>query len=175
MAELVVTQHVLGSIIQSVVPTLNKISSSEFSLKKNPDKWSKIEILGHLIDSATNNHRRFKNFLHQEHLVFGGYNQDDEVVINDYQNRDPSDIIQLWSGMNRQVIQIIKAIPSDRLSQIYEQHNYHRIGFKTIPESDPSTIQYLILDYIGHLEHHLSQIIEGYERKLGAYSNQIQS
>lgn len=171
MVDGLVTQDILAEIVQSATATLNASDTSDYAIKDSPDKWSKKEILGHLIDSAINNHRRFKQFLHQEHLVFDGYSQDDEVKINDYQNRPLVDIINLWTGMNNQVVQIIKAIPSARLAQSYSQHNFHRIGFKRIPEAEASTIQYLILDYIGHLEHHLSQILEGYERKLRDYEN----
>lgn len=149
----------LNAIIQRSTPALQKISLAEVYNKPNPDKWSKKEILGHLIDSAINNHRRFKQFLHQEHLVFDGYNQDNEVFINEYQNRNYADIIKLWSGMNEQIMQIIKAIPEDKLTRKYEQHNYHIIGFNRIPAEQPSTIEYLIQDYIAHLEHHLQQII----------------
>ena len=162
-------RSVLKEIIQSSFPKLSDITEQVASQKPNPDKWSKKEILGHLIDSAINNHRRFKSFLRQAHLVFDGYDQDDEVKMNDYQNRPFSDVIALWSGMNQQVIQVIKSFPDERLTKKYEQHNYHKIGFKRIPEEDQSTIHYLILDYIGHLEHHLSQIIPNYERQLTEY------
>ena len=159
----------LTEILQSSIPKLADISEQLASEKPDADKWSKKEILGHLIDSAINNHRRFKTFLHQEHLVFDGYNQDNEVVMNDYQHRPFTDINNLWSGMNQQIIQVIKTIPHERLTKKYPQHNYHKIGFKRIPEKEQSTIQYLILDYIGHLEHHLSQIIPNYERQLTEY------
>lgn len=149
----------LQSIVQTSKPVLLEISLAEIYNKPKPDKWSKKEILGHLIDSAINNHRRFKQFLNQEHLVFDGYNQDNEVMMNDYQNRDFSEIVSLWAGMNQQIIQIMKAIPAEKLTQEYTQHNYHIIGFNRIPAEQASTIEYLIKDYISHLEHHLSQII----------------
>lgn len=149
----------LQSILDSSIPALLKISPQVLSQKPSPDKWSKKEILGHLIDSAINNHRRFKQCLHQDHLVFDGYDQDNEVLINDYQNRPSSDIIKLWEGMNQQLIQIIKAIPEQKMTHKSAQHNYHRICFNRIPENQESTIKYLISDYIDHLEHHLAQII----------------
>lgn len=166
-------QDTLTSIIERTASQLTGVSDAELSHKDRPDKWSKKEILGHLIDSAINNHRRFKQFLHQEHLVFDGYNQDNEVVMNDYQNRPLQEIIALWSGMNQQIIQILKAIPDERFTKRYTQHNYHRIGFKRVPETEASSIQYLIQDYLGHMEHHLAQMLPDYERELAEYTNDL--
>lgn len=159
----------LDEIVHQSMSSLQLISEETASHKPDPTKWSPKEILGHLVDSAANNHRRFKQSLYQEHLVFDGYNQDDEVKIHDYQHRSLAEVISLWYGMNRNVIQVLKAIPTDRLTQQYAQHNYHRIGFNRIPAEEPSTIEYLALDYIGHLEHHLAQIIPAYEKQLGDY------
>ncbi len=163
----------LKAIIDTAAPQLSAITDTDAAVRDTPDKWSKKQILGHLIDSAVNNHRRFNQFLNQEHLVFDGYDQNNEVKINDYQNRHLADIIALWRGMNQQIIQIIKSIPDQRFTQAYAQHNYHRLGMKAITESDPTTIQYLALNYIDHLEHHLAQLLPTYEKNLGDFKNEV--
>lgn len=49
----------LEYLCNTIPELLIQIDEQIFSEKINPAKWSKKEILGHLIDSATNNHHRF--------------------------------------------------------------------------------------------------------------------
>lgn len=127
--------------------------------KASANKWSKKEILGHLIDSAFNNHRRFKVSLVQEHLVFDGYDQDKEVQLHRYQERTFKEIIHTWRDVNIQLSYLVASMSETHLTKETTQHNYYRIGFKQIPEGQPATLSYLIEDYIVHMEHHLRQII----------------
>ena len=137
--------------------SLEDLASIEW--KASPSKWSKKEILGHLIDSAFNNHRRFKVSLSQEHLVFDGYDQDKEVELHRYQERVFKDIVNTWRDVNIQLSYLVASLSEAHLTKQTIQHNYYRIGFEQVPEGKPATLKHLIEDYIVHMEHHLAQII----------------
>ena len=133
----------------SEVPDRFKQLSEDVILKKTaPGKWSKQEILGHLIDSAINNLKRFTDsqYLPQPYTVIR-YSQDDLVVINLYQQLPLEHLLPLWIALNQQIVYVISNIPADKLS-------YKII----IPSGDSKTLEWLAIDYVEHMEHHLGQI-----------------
>lgn len=133
-------------IIDKAVDLLLEISDEEMSRKVSPDKWSKKEILGHLIDSATNNHQRFirAQFELNPQII---YDQNKWNEFNFYQEIESSQIINFWTIYNRQIIEIIKRIPKENLA------NQVSVGEKIM------TLEFIIDDYVEHLEHHLKQLI----------------
>ncbi|MBE99503.1 DinB family protein [Flavobacterium coralii] len=137
----------LNYIVEKVPGVLLKIGDEEMSLKPFPDKWSKKEIIGHLIDSATNNHQRFvrAQFEMIPEIV---YDQVKWNKYNFYQQIDLSQIVSFWTIYNKQIVEILKHIPQENLEKQV------RVG------EDILTIKYLILDYIEHLEHHLKQVAD---------------
>src|SRR4030095_2595683 len=60
----------LVGVVETASQQLRLLQETEVSLKPAPGKWSKKEILGHLIDSATNNHQRFVRTQMTEELIF---------------------------------------------------------------------------------------------------------
>ena len=133
----------------SVVPDRFKLLSEDVILKKTaPGKWSKQEILGHLIDSAINNLKRFTDsqYLPQPYTVIR-YSQDDLVVINLYQQLPLEHLLPLWIALNQQIVYVISNIPADKLSYTI-----------IIPSGDSKTLEWLAIDYVEHMEHHLGQI-----------------
>ncbi len=147
-------------IVDSQYTQLNAIDDLAYlESKDSPDKWSRKEILGHLIDSAYNNHRRFKVSVNQEHLVFDGYDQDSEVIRHNYQQRDYTELIDGWKAANIQLAHLVASLSDALLTKETIQHNFYRIGFNQIPKGEPATLQHLIEDYINHMEHHLAQIV----------------
>lgn len=157
---------VLFAAVEEGGQRLSQIEPHEYAYKPTPDRWSKKEILGHLIDSAYNNHRRFLKALSQDNLIFDGYAQDNWVVFNRYQERDPTELIHHWSSSNRHLAKLIDSIDTTFVNRVSENHNYDKICMNTIASDAPSSLSYLIWDYIFHLEHHLVQLAPGYERKL---------
>lgn len=145
---------------------LAHIDPHEFAYKSTPERWSKKEILGHLIDSAYNNHRRFLKAQSQDNLIFDGYAQDNWVAFNRYQERDPTELIHHWSSSNLHLAKLIEGFDSTFVNRVSENHNYDKICMNTIASDEPSSLSYLIWDYIFHLEHHLAQLTQGYERQL---------
>ncbi|MBT8234038.1 MAG: DinB family protein [Saprospiraceae bacterium] len=154
----------LNRIVDLSIPLLNKIPQSIFHEKPSPEKWSKKEILGHLIDSAFNNHRRVMRSLDQNDLNFEGYNQNLWVATNNYQGRTHLDVITLWESCNKHFANAIDQVGQDHVNKLTTNHNFHLIGMHAIAEGSKANLSYLIWDYINHLEHHLSQIIPNYHR-----------
>lgn len=159
----------LRSIIDTAHHILLKIDIAQFNHKSSPEKWSKLEILGHLIDSAYNNHQRFIRAEEQDNLIFRGYNQVNWVKKNNYQNRNPKEIIETWKIANEHLAILIENIPADILNQKTTEHNFHKICMNLLQEGAETSLSYLIWDYIFHLEHHLGQIIDGYECEETSY------
>ncbi len=155
---------ILRTIVANASEKMTTISAEEWSAKVNPEKWSKKEILGHLIDSCYNNHQRIIRAESQSNLIFPGYDQNDWVVKNNYQNRSSSEIIDSWVIVHRHMIELICQISKEVLQRETLEHNFHQISMNTVDAIETSSLDYLIWDYIYHQEHHLSQIIAAYER-----------
>lgn len=154
----------LDKIITVANTQLQAISELEMSHKSTPEKWSKKEILGHLVDSAYNNHRRFMQALFQENLVFEGYDQALWVQSNDYQNQPIGKILSSFIASNRHLNIAVSNIPEEVLNRKTSNHNFHKICMNVLEEGATTSLSYLVWDYIFHLEHHLSQIIPDYKK-----------
>jgi hypothetical protein len=136
----------LNGLCSSVPATLRQFSEEELTLKPSPGKWSKKELLGHLIDSATINHQRFVRAQFETPVVF--YDQDKWVNIQAYQEENSTLLITLWETYNRHLVHVIKQIPQDKLLRT-------SIG----KDEKHLTLEFLIEDYVNHLEHHLKQLL----------------
>jgi hypothetical protein len=136
----------LEKIIDDSTPSLKEITGEQFSLKESPGKWSKKEILGHLIDSAQNNIRRFVVAQYEETPKIT-YNQDKWVAISDYQLYKTDNLINLWILLNKHVCQILRNISPEMAQRESETEAVH-------------TIEWLAQDYNKHLLHHLHQVLD---------------
>jgi hypothetical protein len=124
------------------------VSDAVLELKPSEGKWSKKEILGHLIDSAIHNLVRFTEINYVEKPYYHRpYSQIDLVNLNQYQTMDTNELIQLWLSLNKQIIRIFKN--SDEKTFDYQ-----------IVMNDQSVIdlKFLMTDYVEHLEYHINQI-----------------
>ena len=128
---------------------LKGISEMKFSIKPSPEKWSKKEILGHLIDSAANNHQRFIRVQFEEESAIR-YNQNQWNALSHYNQKNTEELIRFWTSYNRHLIHIIQHIPEKNLERKCD----------TGEPSGPVTLQWLINDYVQHMEHHLHQMVE---------------
>jgi len=136
----------LESIIAQHISALQAIPESKMAYKPSPSKWSKKEILGHLIDSAQNNIRRFIVAQYEENPEIS-YNQDEWVTRTDYQHYNLSDLINLWYLLNKHISVILKNT-SEAAAQ------------RKCQTSDLHTLQWLAQDYLKHVRHHLHQVLE---------------
>lgn len=156
-------QQILSQILDEATPQLLARSPEEMQHKTAPSKWSKQEIMGHLIDSAYNNHQRFLRAEEQGKLVFNGYDQVAWVKRNAYQARDWVEIVEFWEAANRHLGHVIASIDPLFLLKETSDHNFHIIGMNRPAEGSLSSLSYLIWDYIFHLEHHLKQLLPAYQ------------
>ncbi len=121
-------------------------------------KWSPREIIGHLIDSASNNHQRFVRAQFSDDLVFAGYEQEGWVKVQDYQGHDWSDLVQLWRLYNQHMHHLMSRIPEDIRLKLRYKHNLHQIALESIREDEPVTLDWFMRDYVDHMKKHLKQI-----------------
>ncbi len=117
--------------------------------RPQPQTWSPKEILGHLIDSASNNHQRFVRAQQVDALSLPGYEQNHWVRSQGYNDADWSHLVALWTHFNLHLADVVARIPTDRYSIPC-----------TIGESEPVTLEFVIVDYLNHLKHHMAQIRE---------------
>jgi hypothetical protein len=139
--------------LQTIVNTFSKqiaeIAEEEFSAKPLPTKWSKKEVLGHLIDSAENNLRRFICAQYENQPKIR-YEQNFWVNANDYLNAPSSEVIISWKLINLKICRVLDTMPK-------ENHDKNCDTGKDAPNLH--SIEWLAIDYIKHLKHHLNQII----------------
>ena len=125
--------------------------------------WSAAQILGHLIDSAANNHQRFVRAQFTDHLDFPGYEQEQWVRAQHYESEAWPQLLALWLAYNRHLAHVVAGIAPDVLSRPRARHSLERIAWQTVPASQPATLDYLIRDYLGHLKDHLRQLYAALE------------
>ena len=140
----------LESYIQTIPAQLKKISIEELLHKPAPAKWSKQEILGHLVDSAINNLKRFTEiqFLPQPYTVVS-YQQNDLVAVNNYQNLPLDHLLKTWEVLNQQIVWVVKNIPEEKLDYPVDPQYDNR---------EMKTLGWIICDYVAHMEHHFRQV-----------------
>jgi len=138
----------LERLIATVPVRLADISDTDASVRPAPGRWSKKEILGHLIDSAGNNHQRFVRLQLVPALEFPEYQQEEWVAAQSYGTERWPDVVNLWLLFNRHLLHIVRNMPEEALSRPCS------IGGKpAMPLSE------VITGYVDHLEHHMEQIL----------------
>ncbi|MEK6333828.1 MAG: DinB family protein [Acidobacteriota bacterium] len=145
--------------IETSVPRLLKISEEQSEQPRSEEHWSSKQIIGHLIDSAANNHARFVLGQIKDDLVFPGYEQDSWVEIQHYQQAPWTQLVDLWRAYNLHLLHVMSWAAADKMHHRCTQHNLQSIAFKTVSEAEPATLSYLMKDYVVHLKHHLGQIL----------------
>ena len=138
----------LAAIIDSIRPRLTEIPEEEAALQPGPGLWSKKEILGHLIDSASNNHQRIVRTLLAPRIDFPAYEQESWVSAQGYSCEPWPDLVNLWGSLNRHLVHVIQTIP--------ETAPNHECSVGGKP---PMPLAALIEGYLDHLNHHLFQLV----------------
>ena len=136
----------LGSFIEQHITALQQLTEEKLFFKPSPAKWSGKEIIGHLVDSAQSNIRRFVVSQYEDNPTIV-YNQDKWVAIVNYQQWNSNHLINLWYLLNKQVCEILKNTSpemADRKCITGESH----------------TLKWLAIDYIKHLRHHIHHVLE---------------
>ena len=137
----------LVRVVRSAEAILFQVPEAESNKPVLSGGWSRKQVLGHLIDSASNNHQRFVRAALQASLDFPGYDQDGCVRVQTVEEADWTLLVSLWAGYNRYLAHVIAHLPDSKLETLC------RIGL-----DEPVTLRFLAEDYLRHLLHHLGQI-----------------
>lgn len=139
----------LTSTVEAACAALKQIDNADAASTPGAGRWSKKQIVGHLLDSAVNNHQRFVRAQQQQsgEFVFPGYAQNLWVDAQAYESSSWAELIELWRLYNRHLAHVIRNVQPEKLDVMC------RIG-----EYEPVRLGFLIEDYLKHLRHHLTQI-----------------
>ena len=149
----------LKNAIEKGTALLEQVGEEESRASPKPGKWCPREVVGHLIDSASNNHQRFVRALFQDDLIFPGYDQDAWVAAQTYRDAPWRDLIALWRLFNLHLARLMDTYPADERTRLRARHNLDALAWKPVPRDTPVTLDYFMEDYVGHLKHHLNQIV----------------
>jgi hypothetical protein len=144
---------------------LRDIPAADSRQKSAPDDWAPIEILGHLVDSAANNHQRFVRAQFSDDLVYPGYEQNQWVSSQKYADESWPELIQLWSSYNLHLHHVASVIPASILAKPRATHNLDQIAFNLVDKKEAATLEYFIRDYVDHMRHHLDQIFSEHKQQ----------
>jgi hypothetical protein len=133
-------------VIDTAEPLLYKVSEVESGKPILRGGWSRKQVMGHLVDSASNNHQRFVRASLQTSLEFPAYDQDGNVRMQAVQEAEWLQLVALWAAYNRYLAHVIAHLPPSKLETPC------RIGSAAV------SLHFLVTDYLTHLLHHLRQI-----------------
>jgi len=142
--------HELLGIVREYGQKMAAIPNEHFIAKPSPKKWSRIEVLGHLIDSAQNNLRRFICGQYESPPALITYDQEFWVAANQYSLSKKEDMIQLWALLNQRIASVLETMPEAN------HQKYCPIGSGGL-----KSMEWFAADYVKHLKHHLNQILPG--------------
>jgi hypothetical protein len=131
-----------------VAERLRTIDETTAARRPAPGKWSKKEIIGHLIDSAANNHQRFVRLQIGARIDLPGYDGDEWVRIQRYQERPWREIVDLCVAYNTQLASLIRNVEKGFLAHIWHT-----------PDGKDMDLEFIMRDYVVHLRHHLEQAL----------------
>ena len=150
----------LLSAVDRATPALVELGDERSRRHPAPDKWSPREVIGHLIDSASNNHQRFVRAQFQDGLLFSGYDQAAWVRVQRYAHAPWEELIALWAGFNRHIARVMADVPEEELARPRARHNLDELAWVPVAADEPATLEYFMRDYVAHLRHHLRQVLD---------------
>jgi hypothetical protein len=146
----------LTAVVQAALPRLTELSEAIVTHRPAPDRWTIKEVLGHLIDSAANNHQRFVRAQFVSELVFPKYEQKEWVQSQKYNAIEWPELVEFWRRYNLHLAHVIRNIAPEALGVRC------RIG-----DYEAMSLEFLTEDYVVHLKHHLAKIEERNKAKAG--------
>ena len=144
-----VLANLLTETIQREIPNLRAITEEQSTAARGEGKWSPKQELGHLIDSAANNHMRFVRATLDGEFRGPSYLADEWVRLHGYCDIPWESIVALWLGFNSLLARLVDRIPERGLQ------NPCYIG-----SSEPLKVGYVIEDYVRHMQHHLDLLFK---------------
>ncbi len=139
-------------LVRNSYVTLTEISDEEAAQPIEPGEWSSKQIIGHLIDSACNNHQRFARVQWCEKLEFPSYQQDQWVDCQKYNLRDWRELLDFWKAYTEHLAHIISVMDEQHLETPCV------VGWSSEP-NNIVPLSRVIEHYSEHMELHLNQIL----------------
>ncbi len=141
----------IENAVNEACQQLRSLPEETIEVRPNPGDWSVKEIVGHLVDSASNNHQRFVRLQVADGLAFPDYSQDNDawVSIQSYQEAPWDDLLALWRYFNLHLARVIQTVNERWIDHIW-----------VVDEDTSITLGELMIDYLRHLKDHLHQIRE---------------
>ncbi len=141
----------IENTVNEACQQLRSLPKEAIEVRPNPGNWSVKEIVGHLVDSASNNHQRFVRLQVADGLTFPDYSQDNDawVAIQNYQEVPWDDLLALWRYFNLHLARVIRTVNERCIDHIW-----------VVDEDTSITLGALMIDYLRHLKDHLQQIRE---------------
>ena len=137
----------LARVADAAEIALRRVSEEESGRPLLAGGWSRKQVLGHLIESASNNHQRFVRAALADALEFPAYDTPGAVRVEAVESASWTMLVDLWASYNRYLVHVIRHLPAGKLNVSC------RIGANA-----PVSLRYLVEDYVRHLAHHLDQI-----------------
>lgn len=144
-------------LVEKLEGIISGVDEGITHIKPAQDKWSLKEIIGHLVDSSSNNHQRFVRLQFGDLIGFPSYDKDQWIYVQKYNDMDWKDITALWSSYNRIMLKVIEHMDTNALGNVW-----------SIDENE-LTLEFIVNDYfrhldwhIGHFEERLREITEGH-------------
>jgi hypothetical protein len=138
----------LRATIAAASAQLRAIPESESGLRPSPGKWSGKELLGHLLDSASNNHQRFVRAQLDDGLALPGYAQEAWVQTQSYQSEPWNQLVDFWTAYNLHLLHVMANARASALANSC-----------SVAGGEPVSLEFLMRDYVSHLKHHLAQLL----------------
>jgi len=138
----------LCELVETTAPQLSRMNHHNIGFRPSPNEWSKKEILGHLVDSAANNHQRIVRAVYRAADQFPTYDQNKWVEIQGFNEIPWHDLVAFWVAYNNHLSHVIRHIPEDAESSPCN-----------IGKDEPVDLIDLIKDYLRHLRHHLDDLL----------------
>lgn len=145
--------------VEAGADRLMVISEEQSERPRSDGKWSPKEIIGHLIDSAANNHQRFVRAQFTDDLVFSGYDQEKWVRVQGYNQEPWQQLVQLWKHYNLHLQHLMAAMPQETRMKARARHRLDKIAWQPVPDNQSVTLDYFMRDYVAHMKNHLQQVL----------------
>lgn len=143
----------LAAIVERAAGELRSVSPEIVDGTRPAGAWSSREVLGHLIDSAANNHQRFVRIQNADTLDFPPYDQEAWVASQHYADREWQELVELWTAYNRHLVHVLRVMPDEHLDKPCF------IDWDGV--SEPLSMADVARSYLEHMQHHLNQLTVG--------------